>query len=260
MIKKIFKKKSPEHAAKLGSIEFIMTSDIDGSSWLEVKKAQDVIPEWYKQLPAYAKLRPHDNHEDLTIKRCVPVLDAFSSGYFLVTKEDYYFNSDIENEIYEFHGSEKLTDKVITMHPVAQLGNMPFAEEYIKYAYKWGNPYTIKTPPGYSIIFTHPFNWDSLPFRTMTGIVDTDTYFQEVLFPFFMKNNFIGKIPAGTPIVQIIPFKREDWSLSVEHSPSKIYMHKKGHIMHKYESSRYSSDGKPVGGTYKKIYRKKKNY
>jgi hypothetical protein len=30
-----------------------------------------------------------------------------------------------------------------------------------------------------------------------------------------MKKDFSGVIPAGTPIIQIIPFKRDDWSMNV---------------------------------------------
>ena len=29
--------------------------------------------------------------------------------------------------------------------------------------------------------------------------------------PFFLKSGFEGIIPAGTPIYQILPYKREDW-------------------------------------------------
>jgi hypothetical protein len=32
-----------------------------------------------------------------------------------------------------------------------------------------------------------------------------------VQFPFFIKKDFNGLIPAGTPILQAIPFKRDDW-------------------------------------------------
>ena len=31
--------------------------------------------------------------------------------------------------------------------------------------------------------------------------------------PFFLKAGFTGIIPKGTPIAQLIPFKREDWKL-----------------------------------------------
>jgi hypothetical protein len=51
----------------------------------------------------------------------------------------------------------------------------------------------------------------------MPGIVDTDTYNAAVNFPFVLNepNKFEGLIPAGTPIAQVIPFKREFWEMSI---------------------------------------------
>jgi hypothetical protein len=33
--------------------------------------------------------------------------------------------------------------------------------------------------------------------------------------PFFLREGFTGVIPAGTPFVQILPFKRENWTSEV---------------------------------------------
>jgi hypothetical protein len=77
------------------------------------------------------------------------------------------------------------------------------------------NPWAIKTPPGYSVLFTQPFHRES-SFTILPGIVDTDTYSAAVNFPFVLNDiNFEGLIPAGTPIAQAIPFLREDWQMSI---------------------------------------------
>ena len=48
-------------------------------------------------------------------------------------------------------------------------------------------------------------------FTIMDGIVDTDSYNALVNFPFFLNDwSYEGLIPAGTPMAQVIPFKRED--------------------------------------------------
>jgi len=147
------------------------------------------------------------------------------------------------------------------MHPVDQLGDMPFSPEFSKYAYKWDNPYTIKTPPGYSVMFSHPVNMPYLPFYTLSGVVDTDNYFQPVLFPFIAKNNFNGVLPAGTPIVQVIPFKRDDWKSEVyDKGMSPKYTLDRADVSWEYESQRYDKDGNAMGGMYKRDYRKKKKY
>jgi hypothetical protein len=75
------------------------------------------------------------------------------------------------------------------------------------------NPWSIKTPKGHSVLFVQPFHRESI-FTILPGIVDTDTYNSPVNFPFVLNDiNFEGLIPAGTPMAQIIPFKREKWSL-----------------------------------------------
>jgi hypothetical protein len=38
--------------------------------------------------------------------------------------------------------------------------------------------------------------------------------------PFLIKKDFVGIIPAGTPIAQAIPFKRESWVSDIEDSLS----------------------------------------
>jgi hypothetical protein len=60
-------------------------------------------------------------------------------------------------------------------------------------------------------LFSNPINRFDLPFQTITGIVDCDKYPGQVHFPFFLKEGFTGIIPAGTPVTQIIPIKRERW-------------------------------------------------
>jgi hypothetical protein len=50
----------------------------------------------------------------------------------------------------------------------------------------------------------------------MTGVVDTDTFPVPVNFPFFVREDFDGIIPEGTPIAQVIPFKRTDWKSEVD--------------------------------------------
>jgi hypothetical protein len=98
---------------------------------------------------------------------------------------------------------------------------MPLPEGYDRDALKWSVPWSIKTPPGYSLLFTHPLNRFDLPFYTMSGIVDTDTYEIPVNLPFVIKEGFMGKIEKGTPLAQVIPIKRENWKSSVEEYNSK---------------------------------------
>jgi hypothetical protein len=140
-----------------------------------------------------------------TIKRCMPVFDAMSFGYILKTYVDlnifkkdgltHYQWADFHSAL-EFHPSHQAE-----LHPSNNGDPFP----------KWMNPFAIKTPKGYSCFFVEPFHRD-LVFSILPGVVDTDKYPAQVNFPFVLKDkNFEGVIPAGTPLVQVIPFKRDSW-------------------------------------------------
>lgn len=160
------------------------------------RPAYKTIPDWYREAPGVV-----NGHE--TIKKCVPFLDAMMAGYSVVTTADVYYDSG------EFQEIGKL--KMVSTHFKDQLEGFKVPSEYDKTPYKWTNFFVINTPKGYSTLFTHPLNRLDLPFYSLGGVVDTDRFPVEVNFPFFMKKDFVGIIPAGTVIAQAIPFKRENW-------------------------------------------------
>jgi hypothetical protein len=180
------------------------------------KPASMHVPDWYKKMP----LHHTDNESGLspdnpvatntTLKACSPFLDALTTGYIATSVCDIELRK-LENGT---HVRWRLPDSFVTLHDKKQHLGMPTPNEStFDDIFKFVNPFTIKTPPGYSCLFTHPFNrWD-LPFRTFTGIVDTDTYKGVVEYPFTVTrfdDPFII-LEKGTPLVQIIPFKRENW-------------------------------------------------
>lgn len=243
-------------------IEFLQVEK-NGVGSIEPIPAIKEIPEWYKKMSPLRRLININNPDqptDFTVKKCIPILDAFTTGYYLVTKYDSYWSID-EDGNHQCQCDAKLVDggvKPITMHPYEQIRDIELGGLYNEYAYKFSNPYVIKTPPGYSCIFTHPFNQIS-PFLTLTGVVDTDMHPLAVQFPFLMLKDYEGVIKRGTPIVQIIPFKRDDWSFSTP-EPNNLDIQENSSKQYEFESTRYSTEGKLVGGQYKKKYRVKKKY
>ena len=81
------------------------------------------------------------------------------------------------------------------------------------------NPWTVRTPPGYSCLFMSPVLNQNDYFYTISAIVDTDTFNDKINFPVLINgdkyNKFNKVFESGTPLVQIIPFKRESWQHSV---------------------------------------------
>jgi len=64
---------------------------------------------------------------------------------------------------------------------------------------------------------------NDLPFYSVSAIVDTDKFPTRDPYAFFIKRGFKGIIHRGTPMLQVIPFKREDWSMSIVEPNGKGY-------------------------------------
>lgn len=191
------------------------------------KKASEYIPEWYRNMPMR---EPGYNGNQLsrsiegpsnvsgssrTLKGCNPFLDTLIGGYIFELAADVEFS---------FHNGTFLPQwiphiQLVTDHPHFNTDGMPVPYQNTAPAFKWECGWVISTPPGYSTLFTHPFNRHDLPFRTFSGIVETDTYPLPTNFPFqILDPGTSGAvlIPKGTPICQAIPFKRDDWTSTIE--------------------------------------------
>jgi hypothetical protein len=182
------------------------------SSFPDLEKPQlasKVIPEWYKEIGSYVgdKKIPQDNGTSPgTIKKCVPVFDAITAGYIIVSPADVYVSLKDGNQFFHWSAFD-----LIAFHTIEQAPNHPTKNPF-PYA-KWINLWSIKTPKGYSTLFVQPFHRESV-FTILPGIVDTDTYSGPVNFPMVINDpTFEGLIPKGTPIAQVIPIKRESWKM-----------------------------------------------
>ena len=176
------------------------------------KPASNLIPDWYKNMDSYISKEKKplgDGTTSATIKRCMPVFDAITAGYIIESPADIWVSIKDGTQWFEWANFD-----LISFHPIEQIPTYPSGNNKNLMAYpKWNNPWSIKTPKGYSTLFVQPFHRESV-FTIMPGIVDTDQYTPPVNFPFTVNNpTFEGLIPKGTPIAQAIPFKRESWAM-----------------------------------------------
>lgn len=195
------------------------------------------VPEWYKLQESYngvsTKKPDGSGKTTATIKRCMPVFDAICSGYLIYSYVDVYVSQQqflspegvplSEEELQKKGGPSTYPSyewpayEPVQFHPVIQAPLHPGRKNLsLDMAYpKWISPWSIHTPKGYSVLITPPMH-HNLPFTILSGVVDTDTYHPPVNFPFVFNDwGFEGMIPAGTPIAQITPFKRDSWSMKV---------------------------------------------
>lgn len=183
--------------------------------------AKRMLPNWYKEMNPYVRgKREVITDTDLgntssTVKKCMPVFDALTAGYIIPLPCDVHvFNQD------GYPAFSWPDYEIVAKHAPSQLGSHPTATGFPipKFISTW----IIKTPPGYSCLFVPPLHHDNV-FKVLEGIVDTDTYHGSVEFPFQLKDmSWEGIIPAGTPMVQVIPFKRESWGHRVSNTPDEM--------------------------------------
>ena len=215
-------------------IEFSSTEEYVDLKQDYPKPAKYFTPEWFKKL----------NHsiKEMTVKGCMPFLDTLTTGYILSVPQDYIIRHNVMNEeakkLDAFQSSSlmyynyppmgiNLSQKV-EVHSTNQLAGSPLIEKNKNLPFhKIMNPWLIKTPPGYSCLFVPPLNNKDDRFEILPGIVDTDTYEKEVNFPIVINGDKYPSldtiIKKGTPYVQVIPFKRNDWEMKIKVRDEKKY-------------------------------------
>ena len=192
------------------------------------------LPEWYKKL--------EHTFKKMTVKGCLPFMDTLTTGYLIRTSQDYYVdlqhNPKAKDDEDKWHmrcvpafavaspslkaNAEYLgLDISGSTHDYTQLEGSKFMERNLaRHFIKFDNPWYIETPPGYSCLFVPPLNNGDDRFECLAGIVDTDTHYMRINFPSVFngwkyKNGYKGTIKKGTPLVQVIPFKRESWKMEI---------------------------------------------
>lgn len=207
-------------------IVFIPSSENFEKMLLPPVPAINMVPEWYKSLALYGDSNDEKNLHPVNhigtdgtlvdTKKCMPFFDALTSGYYYLLEDDLHVSQDQNGfPTLTWKGDVMLIDKRYTMQ-------VPIPSNCHQLHFGFRMNWFYKTPPGYSVLVTHPMNRYDLPFYTLSGVVDSDIWGLPVFFSFFLKRDFIGTIPKGTPIMQFIPFKRDDWQLEIDTKKSSI--------------------------------------
>ncbi len=173
--------------------------------------ARQVMPDWFKRLPPVDKSSVGPSGSGQTVKRCMPFLDALTFGWILSLAATVRFEVsgngtkidcgwDFDKEMISPHGTGQVAG-----HPRLPMPPM-----------KFHNYWTIETPPGWSCLFIPPINRPDARFEIASGVVDTDSYKTLIHFPFFATvGDGVYIVEKGTPIAQVIPFRRDASPLSM---------------------------------------------
>jgi len=175
-----------------------------------ITPAKNNIPEWYRKIPKWKNNEMFEIGKafNFTVKHCIPFMDSLTVGYMIVLPNDLYVKN--------VHGVPYVTWKDTEFPPkwrdeVADLNLVPTGHYPMEYT--WQTAVANLIPIGYSLLLTHPLNRHDLPFTTVSGVVDGGLVMGPTgAIPFYIKKDFEGIIPQGTPIAQLIPFRQENWS------------------------------------------------
>jgi hypothetical protein len=171
--------------------------DIDNNV-LAPEPSRKNIPSWYKNIPG--------DEETMNLKKCIPFLDSISHGYIQKTWADIHVKADGNNVLFSQSSG-------VPIFLNRENASLPIEKDFYNVEFIWQRPWATILPKGFSALIVHPLNRIDLPFYTLSGVVDFDKSIHGNIgnIPFYIKKGFTGIIPAGTPMFQIIPIKREDW-------------------------------------------------
>lgn len=204
-----------------------IAAEEDHNRYPRPEPASRFIPDWYKKMP---NARDPNTSEPVqkttwieegkglihghTMKRCVPVLDYLTSGYIVPLW------TDLTITMYDGKLGAVWPDPtvdVLRFHMNPQFTGSPIEKQNADYSAvgKLMSPWLFKTPKGYSSFFFSP-RYIENKIEILPAIVDTDTY-HEVNFPFVYHTKARETtFDLGTPIIQVIPFKRDEWTSEFE--------------------------------------------
>lgn len=181
----------------------------------EPRLAKTVIPDWFRKLPAVDGEHLHATNNGLTVKRCMPFLDAMTTGWIIPLAATVRLvirdggatvdaGWDIDQTMVSNHGPHQVAG-----HPA---GARPPC--------KFHNYWTVTTPPGWSCLFVPLINRPNPVVDIVSGVVDTDSYRSLINFPFFaVAEDGVHTLERGTPLVQVIPFRRDASQIDGEVRP-----------------------------------------
>ena len=180
--------------------------------------AREALPAWLRDMPREAFSDAH-GAALRTVKHCPPFVDAMAFGFVMplpcdvmVADGELSWNWDPPPS-----GAQMHTRAPISFHVPEQVAGTPLhapGQVVVKFNSFW----TIELEPGWSLFATHPANREDLPFRLLSGLVDSDMFHDVgILFPaIWCDPAFSGTLPRGTPVAQCFAVRREPVELAFE--------------------------------------------
>ena len=216
-------------------IEFLCRPE-DKDVIAEAVPAKSVLPAWFRHLPGVDKSHLSATNNGLTVKRCPPFLDAMVAGWIIPLAAT--VRLEISEGGHTVTAGWEFDRELVSNHAAFQLAGGPYEP---RPPMKFHNYWTIRTPKGWSCLFLPPINRPNGVIEVLSGLVDTDTYRAPVNFPFIaIAPDGVYTLEKGTPLVQVIPFRRSDITLE---GSIRVETEEEGEERERIRRSTHAGDG-----------------
>jgi hypothetical protein len=162
-------------------------------------------PQWFKDQGTGSFDTPNREGSN-TVKSCPAMLDVLNMGYIIPLWADFKLMRQTNNDISWLSPNPEMYG--IDFHLEEQIDAYPFGPDTFKGTVKLINPWQVRTAPGYSCMFVSPYyhkhdNLEDRYHQTHVNTLVTAPVNQEV------------RLDYGMPLVQVIPYKREEFKMEV---------------------------------------------
>jgi hypothetical protein len=169
-------------------------------------------PQWFKD-QSTGSFNTETRQGINTVKSCPAMLDVLNMGYIIPLWSDFKLMRSQNNLGWASPNSDMFP---ITLHPEEQIDAYPFSSNTFRGTVKLINPWQVRTAPGYSCMFVSPYYHKHNNLEVLVGSIDTDRYHQShvntlVTAPLDQE----VRLDYGMPLVQVIPYKREEFKMEV---------------------------------------------
>ena len=172
----------------------------------EPAPARSALPAWFRELPGVDHDHLSATNDGLTVKRCMPFLDALGAGWIIPLAAT--IRLEVSDDGKHVEAGWEFDRPMVSNHSGFQVAGNPYEP---RPPMKIHNYWTVRTASGWSSLFLPALNRPNRVVEILSGVVDTDAFPTPVNFPFVVTSaDGVHVLPKGTPLVQVIPFRRGD--------------------------------------------------
>ena len=171
-----------------------------------IRPSSEFVPDKFKNLPTILKKEQYSRDNIYSIKICPGLQDYIGHGYVIPAWCDMDVKIDSNNHPQVTYSDPEL--KHATHYP-EQVGDFLDTKFPIRTPVKLDNPWFTYTKKDWSIMYL-PMHFHENPyFEAIPGVIDHDKGPGRTPLNIMLKTNKDFMIKQGTPLVQMIPYKRQ---------------------------------------------------